>query len=374
MEGQGRDNLGRSLIYGSTSSTSVSPSFDPSVATVQARLARTSRSLGIECPQCAGQRPHGRARWRAAPGDKRSVASRSQILCRRAPEGQVSGDKPGSLVGPTRPMPAVAPGPLMPSTTGVMPSRQGSAAGGGAATRMLGRFLRCRREGDIGPRRLELDGAQGLDEQLRGWRQGPATKIEHAVSRPHFRHTAVQLDEAPRRNVLGQQRGGAREQGVAVTCDQPGVCQRIDQDLRNETCDARAATKSSQPPRWRQAALVRREAKSSPTGTRAPAPASVETPWSAGAQAGMRDRPRSGGRDSATSRASPSSPTVEATPTSMCPANTSSRTCSGSATMNLICSRGWALTTRAIALATEISPANGPAPIASVPASSPARS
>lgn len=75
----------RSLIYGSTSSTSVSPSFDPSVATVQARLARTSRSLDIECPQCAGQRPHGRARWRAAPGDNRSVASRSQILCRRAP-------------------------------------------------------------------------------------------------------------------------------------------------------------------------------------------------------------------------------------------------------------------------------------------------
>ncbi len=58
--------------------------------------------------------------------------------------------------------------------------------------------------------------------------------------------------------------------------------------------------------------------------------------------------------------APPASRQGRATPTSS-PANTSSRTCSGSATVNLICRRGWALTTRATALATEISPANGPA-------------
>jgi hypothetical protein len=82
-----------------------------------------------------------------------------------------------------------------------------------------------RRSGlDIGSLGFCLDGTQGLDEGLCSRRQGPAAKIEHAVSRSHFRHAAVKLDEAPRRHVLGKQRGGARENGVAVKRDQPGVC------------------------------------------------------------------------------------------------------------------------------------------------------
>ena len=60
----------RSLIHGSTSSAATSPSVDPLVVAVQSRLARSPRPLGIECPQCVGQRPHGRARWRAAPDHK----------------------------------------------------------------------------------------------------------------------------------------------------------------------------------------------------------------------------------------------------------------------------------------------------------------
>ena len=49
-----------------------SPCLDPSVATVQFSLARSSRPLGIERPQCVAQRPHGRARRRAAAGHDRS--------------------------------------------------------------------------------------------------------------------------------------------------------------------------------------------------------------------------------------------------------------------------------------------------------------
>jgi hypothetical protein len=75
--GAGDGTTCRSLIYGSTPSTAASPSFDPPVAlaTVQSRLAPSPRPLGIECPQCVGQQPHGQARWLAAPGHDRSAAA-----------------------------------------------------------------------------------------------------------------------------------------------------------------------------------------------------------------------------------------------------------------------------------------------------------
>ncbi len=91
---------------------------------------------------------------------------------------------------------------------------------------------------NIGSLRFCLNGTQGLDERPCSRRQGPAAKVEHAMSRSHLRYAAVQLDEAPRRHVLGKQRGGAREKGIAVKRDQPGVCERIDQDLRDEIGDA----------------------------------------------------------------------------------------------------------------------------------------
>ncbi len=177
----------------------------------------------------------------------------------------------------------------MRSPAGAISRRKGSAAGAGAA-RMLCRCLCCRRRADIGPRRLELDRAQGLDEHLCGWRQGPATKIEHAVSRPHFRHMAVQLDEASRRNVLGQQRGGAREEGVAVMRDQPGVCQRIDQDLRNEIRDARAVTKCRGTGAGGKQRLGTTKRSCRQGILEAPALESAESPWPTGAQACMQDR------------------------------------------------------------------------------------
>jgi len=37
------------------------------LATFHSRVVRSPRPLGIECPQCVGQPPHGRAPWRAAP-------------------------------------------------------------------------------------------------------------------------------------------------------------------------------------------------------------------------------------------------------------------------------------------------------------------
>ncbi len=45
-----------------------------------AQLAPSPRPLGIECPQCVGQRPRGRARWRAAPGQERSISPRASRL------------------------------------------------------------------------------------------------------------------------------------------------------------------------------------------------------------------------------------------------------------------------------------------------------
>src|SRR5690606_34236110 len=73
--GAGDQTTCRSLIYGSTSSTAASPSFDPLVAAVQSRLARSPRPMGVECPQCAGQRPHWQERWRAAAGHERVLAT-----------------------------------------------------------------------------------------------------------------------------------------------------------------------------------------------------------------------------------------------------------------------------------------------------------
>jgi hypothetical protein len=45
--------------------------------------------------------------------------------------------------------------------------------------------------------------------------------MEDAVGRPHFRHTAVQPDEASRGHILGQERRGRWEQGVTVPRDLP---------------------------------------------------------------------------------------------------------------------------------------------------------
>lgn len=39
------------------------------------RAVRSPRLLGIECPQCVGQQPHGRTRWRAAPGQEQPVVN-----------------------------------------------------------------------------------------------------------------------------------------------------------------------------------------------------------------------------------------------------------------------------------------------------------
>ncbi len=88
----------RSLIYGSKSSTATSPIFDPLGAAVQSRLARSPRPLGIECPQCVGQRPHGRAGWRSAPGTSRP-SDTFQIADRRlANRGVVIGVPKNVLV------------------------------------------------------------------------------------------------------------------------------------------------------------------------------------------------------------------------------------------------------------------------------------
>ncbi len=55
----------------------------PTLATFHSRVVRSPRPLGIECPQCVGQPPHGRAPWRAAPGQERSIRSdRYAATCR----------------------------------------------------------------------------------------------------------------------------------------------------------------------------------------------------------------------------------------------------------------------------------------------------
>lgn len=47
----------------------------PTFATIHSRVVRSPRPLGIECTQCVGQLPHGRARYRAAPGHQESLAT-----------------------------------------------------------------------------------------------------------------------------------------------------------------------------------------------------------------------------------------------------------------------------------------------------------
>jgi hypothetical protein len=53
----------------------------PTLATFHSRVVRSPRPLGIECPQCVGRLPYGRAPWRAAPGHQRSFGTAS---CRAA--------------------------------------------------------------------------------------------------------------------------------------------------------------------------------------------------------------------------------------------------------------------------------------------------
>ena len=73
-------------------------SADPRVAAFQSRLARSPRPLGIECPQCAGQRPHGERgggqqpaicrRWRPATFRRPPRAVTADLACACAPAHQ----------------------------------------------------------------------------------------------------------------------------------------------------------------------------------------------------------------------------------------------------------------------------------------------
>ena len=63
----------------------------------------STRPPSSEGPLCGGQRLHGQARWRTAPGHKPSFPTRSNILSRSTYEWQVSGEKTEPHFGSTRP-------------------------------------------------------------------------------------------------------------------------------------------------------------------------------------------------------------------------------------------------------------------------------
>ena len=91
--------------------------------------------------------------------------------------------------------------------------------------------------GCVGRADFRLHGTQGLDELPRGRRQRSIAKVQDTVGRPQDRRIAVERDEAPCRQVVGEDPGRAREDRVAALRDQPGDGERVHEDLRDEVRD-----------------------------------------------------------------------------------------------------------------------------------------